>query len=131
MLWPRSDRIAYPSHDSRTVPAEAAGATSRTGLATNILLGPAYPPTLLAKATASLASRSGSRFTLGLPPGNGQCVSVSSPLRAPSVHRRLSDSSVEERSRRLTADAGRCSPSGSTSRDLNPVRRRQASPCRG
>jgi alkanesulfonate monooxygenase SsuD/methylene tetrahydromethanopterin reductase-like flavin-dependent oxidoreductase (luciferase family) len=38
------DRIAYPSHDSLTVLAAAAGATSRIGLATNILLGPAYPP---------------------------------------------------------------------------------------
>jgi alkanesulfonate monooxygenase SsuD/methylene tetrahydromethanopterin reductase-like flavin-dependent oxidoreductase (luciferase family) len=68
MPWSRSDRIAYPSHDSRTVLAAAAGATSRIGLATNILLGPAYPPTLLAKATASLASLSGGRFTLGLAP---------------------------------------------------------------
>jgi alkanesulfonate monooxygenase SsuD/methylene tetrahydromethanopterin reductase-like flavin-dependent oxidoreductase (luciferase family) len=63
------DRIAYPSHDSLTVLAVAAGATSRIGLVTNILLGPAYPPTLLAKATASLASLSGGRFTLGLAPG--------------------------------------------------------------
>lgn len=63
------DRVAYPSHDSLTVLAAAAGATSRIGLVTNILLGPVYPPTLLAKATASLASLSDGRFTLGLAPG--------------------------------------------------------------
>ena len=63
------DRIVYPGHDSLTVLAAAAGATSRIGLLTNILLGPAYPPALLAKATASLASVSGGRFTLGLAAG--------------------------------------------------------------
>src|SRR5262245_41983696 len=60
------DRIVYPSFDSLTSLAVAAGATSRIGLFTNILLTPLYPPAWLAKATASLDSMSGGRLTLGL-----------------------------------------------------------------
>jgi alkanesulfonate monooxygenase SsuD/methylene tetrahydromethanopterin reductase-like flavin-dependent oxidoreductase (luciferase family) len=36
---------------------------------TNILLGPVYPPALLAKSAASLDQLSGGRFTLGIAPG--------------------------------------------------------------
>jgi predicted aconitase len=46
------DRIAYPSHDSLTTLAAAAGTTSRIGLMTNIVLGPTYPPVILAKIAA-------------------------------------------------------------------------------
>src|SRR5215467_751048 len=60
------DRIVYPSYDSLTALAVAAGATSRIGLFTNILLTPVYPPVWLAKATASLDALSGGRLTLGL-----------------------------------------------------------------
>ena len=60
------DRIVYPTYDSLTALAVAAGATSRIGLFTNILLGPVYPPVWLAKATASLDAMSGGRLTLGL-----------------------------------------------------------------
>jgi alkanesulfonate monooxygenase SsuD/methylene tetrahydromethanopterin reductase-like flavin-dependent oxidoreductase (luciferase family) len=60
------DRIVYPTYDSLTSLAAAAGATSRIGLFTDILLGPAYPPVWLAKATASLDALSGGRLTLGL-----------------------------------------------------------------
>jgi len=63
------DRIAYPNFDSLTTLAAAAGATSRIGLTTNILLAPAYPPVLLAKSTASLDQLSAGRLTLGLAPG--------------------------------------------------------------
>lgn len=63
------DRIVYPSYDSLTSLAAVAGATSRIGLVTNILLGPVYPPVLLAKTAASLDQLSGGRFTLGLAPG--------------------------------------------------------------
>ena len=59
------DRIAYPSYDSLTVLAAAAAVTERIGLVTNILLGPAYTPVLLAKVTASIDQLSGGRFTLG------------------------------------------------------------------
>src|SRR6185437_6524790 len=38
------DRIVYPTFDSLTSLAVAAGATTRIGLLTNILLAPAYPP---------------------------------------------------------------------------------------
>jgi alkanesulfonate monooxygenase SsuD/methylene tetrahydromethanopterin reductase-like flavin-dependent oxidoreductase (luciferase family) len=60
------DRIVYPTYDSLTSLAVAAGATSRIGLFTDILLGPVYPPVWLAKATASLDAMSGGRLTLGL-----------------------------------------------------------------
>jgi len=60
------DRIVYPTYDSLTSLAVAAGATSRIGLLTDILLGPVYPSVWLAKATASLDAMSGGRFTLGL-----------------------------------------------------------------
>jgi alkanesulfonate monooxygenase SsuD/methylene tetrahydromethanopterin reductase-like flavin-dependent oxidoreductase (luciferase family) len=60
------DRIVYPTYDSLTALAVAAGATTRIGLTTNILLAPAYPPVWLAKATASLDALSGGRLTLGL-----------------------------------------------------------------
>jgi alkanesulfonate monooxygenase SsuD/methylene tetrahydromethanopterin reductase-like flavin-dependent oxidoreductase (luciferase family) len=60
------DRIVYPTYDSLTSLAVAAGATSRIGLFPNILLAPLYPPVWLAKATASLDAMSGGRLTLGL-----------------------------------------------------------------
>jgi alkanesulfonate monooxygenase SsuD/methylene tetrahydromethanopterin reductase-like flavin-dependent oxidoreductase (luciferase family) len=60
------DRIVYPNYDSLTSLAVAAGATSRIGLFTNVLLTPLYPPVWLAKATASLHAMSGGRLTLGL-----------------------------------------------------------------
>lgn len=60
------DRIVYPSYDSLTTLAVAAGATSRLTLFSNILLGPVYPPVWLAKATASLDALSGGRLLLGL-----------------------------------------------------------------
>jgi alkanesulfonate monooxygenase SsuD/methylene tetrahydromethanopterin reductase-like flavin-dependent oxidoreductase (luciferase family) len=60
------DRIVYPTYDSLTTLAVAAGATSRIGLFTDILIAPLYPPVWLAKATASLDAMSGGRLTLGL-----------------------------------------------------------------
>jgi alkanesulfonate monooxygenase SsuD/methylene tetrahydromethanopterin reductase-like flavin-dependent oxidoreductase (luciferase family) len=63
------DRIAYPSHDSLATLAAAAGATTRIELHTNILLGPIYPPVLLARSAASIDQLSGGRFSLGLAVG--------------------------------------------------------------
>lgn len=63
------DRFAYPNHDSLVTMAAAAAVTSRIGLLTNILLAPAYPPVLLAKAAASIDQISGGRFTLGAAAG--------------------------------------------------------------
>jgi len=60
------DRIVYPSYDSMTALAVAAGATTQIGLFPDILLGPLYPPAWLAKAAASLDALSGGRLTLGL-----------------------------------------------------------------
>lgn len=63
------DRIVYPTYDSLTALAAAAGATTRIGLFTDILLAPLYPPVWLAKATASLDAVSGGRLTLGVAVG--------------------------------------------------------------
>lgn len=60
------DRVAYPSYESLIALAAAAGATSRIGLLTNVLLGPTRDPVLLAKEAASLDQLSGGRFTLGV-----------------------------------------------------------------
>jgi alkanesulfonate monooxygenase SsuD/methylene tetrahydromethanopterin reductase-like flavin-dependent oxidoreductase (luciferase family) len=60
------DRVAYPSHDSLATLAAAAGATSRIGLHTNILVAPAYDPALLARTAASIDQLSGGRFSLGI-----------------------------------------------------------------
>jgi alkanesulfonate monooxygenase SsuD/methylene tetrahydromethanopterin reductase-like flavin-dependent oxidoreductase (luciferase family) len=64
------DRLAYGNYDSLTSLAAAAGATSRIGLLSNILLGPLYPTPLLAKTAASIDQISGGRFTLGIAPGS-------------------------------------------------------------
>jgi alkanesulfonate monooxygenase SsuD/methylene tetrahydromethanopterin reductase-like flavin-dependent oxidoreductase (luciferase family) len=60
------DRFAYPNYDSLTALAAAAAVTDRIGLLTNVLLGPAYNPVLLAKVTASIDQISAGRLTLGL-----------------------------------------------------------------
>jgi alkanesulfonate monooxygenase SsuD/methylene tetrahydromethanopterin reductase-like flavin-dependent oxidoreductase (luciferase family) len=86
------DRIAYPSYDSLTILTAAAAVTERIGLLTNILLGPAYDPVLLAKVTASLDQLSGGRLTLGLGVGG----------RADDY--RLTGRSFEDRGERFDAD---------------------------
>src|SRR5919197_1385456 len=60
------DRLAYPSYESITVLAAAAGATDRIGLLTNILLAPTRTPVVLAKEAASIYPLSDGRFTLGV-----------------------------------------------------------------
>jgi alkanesulfonate monooxygenase SsuD/methylene tetrahydromethanopterin reductase-like flavin-dependent oxidoreductase (luciferase family) len=60
------DRIVYPNYDTITSLAVAAGATSRIGLLSGILLAPLYPPVWLAKAAASLDAMSGGRLTIGV-----------------------------------------------------------------
>jgi alkanesulfonate monooxygenase SsuD/methylene tetrahydromethanopterin reductase-like flavin-dependent oxidoreductase (luciferase family) len=60
------DRLVYPNYDPLTTLAVAAGATSRIGLFTDILLTPLYQPVRLAKVTSSLDALSGGRLTLGL-----------------------------------------------------------------
>ncbi len=63
-------RVAYPSYSDLIAQAAAAGATSRIGLMTDILLGPIYDPVLLAKDAAGLDQLSSGRFTLGASVGN-------------------------------------------------------------
>ena len=60
------DRLVYESLDSMVALSVAAGATTDTGLMTNVLLAPLYPPVLLAKQVTTLADVSGGRLVLGL-----------------------------------------------------------------
>ncbi|MCF3964804.1 LLM class flavin-dependent oxidoreductase [Streptomyces fuscigenes] len=59
-------RIAYPGVMDTVALAAAAGATSRIGLVTSILVAPTWPATLLAKEVASVDGVSGGRLTLGI-----------------------------------------------------------------
>ncbi|WP_424569316.1 LLM class flavin-dependent oxidoreductase [Streptomyces sp. CH-036] len=59
-------RVAYPGVMDTVALAAAAGATSRIGLISNVLLGPVWPAHLLAKEAQSIDGVSGGRFTLGI-----------------------------------------------------------------
>lgn len=59
-------RIAYPGVTDTVALAAAAGATSRIDLISNVLLGPVWPPALLAKEAQSIDAVSGGRLRLGL-----------------------------------------------------------------
>src|SRR5689334_4597241 len=63
-------RIAYPTFEELVTLAAAAGATSRIGLMTDVLIAPARDPVLLAKQAATLDQVSGGRFTLGISVGS-------------------------------------------------------------
>jgi alkanesulfonate monooxygenase SsuD/methylene tetrahydromethanopterin reductase-like flavin-dependent oxidoreductase (luciferase family) len=60
------DRIAYPNHEPLATLAAFAGATSRIGLMTTVLVAPIRNAGLLAKQTATIDSLSGGRLSLGL-----------------------------------------------------------------
>lgn len=66
------DSIAFPSYDALSVLSAAAGATGRTGLLANVLIGPARNPILLAKQAASIDRLSGGRLTLGFGVGSSE-----------------------------------------------------------
>ncbi|WP_405490714.1 LLM class flavin-dependent oxidoreductase [Nocardia sp. NBC_00511] len=65
-------RIAYPGVMDTVALAAAAGATTRIGLLSHILLGPVWPATLLAKEIAGIDGISGGRLTLGLGVGTDE-----------------------------------------------------------
>ena len=59
-------RFAYPGVMDTVALAAAAGATTSIGLLSGVIIGPSWPPALLAKETASIDAISGGRLTLGL-----------------------------------------------------------------
>ncbi|MDT8913353.1 LLM class flavin-dependent oxidoreductase [Amycolatopsis sp. PS_44_ISF1] len=59
-------RTAYPGVLDTVALAAAAGATERIGLLSGVLLGPVWPPVLLAKELAGIDGVSGNRLTIGL-----------------------------------------------------------------
>jgi alkanesulfonate monooxygenase SsuD/methylene tetrahydromethanopterin reductase-like flavin-dependent oxidoreductase (luciferase family) len=99
------DRIVYPNYDSLTALAAAAGATSRIGLVTDILLTPAYPPAWLAKATGSLHALSGGRLTLGLGVG-GREDDFAAMDRPFGERGRLMDETLETLHRAWAGESG-------------------------
>ena len=59
-------RMAYPGVMDTVALAAAAATTTSIGLLSNIMIGPVWPPVLLAKETAAIDAISGGRLTLGL-----------------------------------------------------------------
>jgi alkanesulfonate monooxygenase SsuD/methylene tetrahydromethanopterin reductase-like flavin-dependent oxidoreductase (luciferase family) len=59
-------RYAYPGVSDTVALASAAGATSRIGLLSHVLLAPTWPAHLLAKEVAGIDGVSGGRLTLGI-----------------------------------------------------------------
>lgn len=59
-------RMAYPGVMDTVALAAAAATTTSIGLLSNLMLGPVWPPVLLAKETAAIDAVSGGRLTLGL-----------------------------------------------------------------
>jgi alkanesulfonate monooxygenase SsuD/methylene tetrahydromethanopterin reductase-like flavin-dependent oxidoreductase (luciferase family) len=102
-------RIAYPAHDELIGLTAAAGATERIGLFTNILLVPAFPLAVLAKQTATLASASRGRFTLGAGVGTRPDDFAASA------------SSFQDRGRRSIGSSRRCTPRGEATRSRGPT----------
>jgi alkanesulfonate monooxygenase SsuD/methylene tetrahydromethanopterin reductase-like flavin-dependent oxidoreductase (luciferase family) len=62
-------RVAYPGVMDTVALAAAAGATSRIGLLTNVLVATVWPAALLAKEAAGIDGVSGGRLTLGVAAG--------------------------------------------------------------
>jgi len=62
-------RVAYPGVMDTVALAAAAGATSRIGLLSGIMLAPVWPGALLAKEAAGIDGVSGGRLTLGIAAG--------------------------------------------------------------
>ena len=63
------DRVRYDSYEPLAVLAAAAGATTRVGLATMIVISPLRNTAMLAKSAASVDALSGGRLTLGVAVG--------------------------------------------------------------
>lgn len=59
-------RFAYPGVMDTVALAAAAGATTSIGLLSGVIVGPSWPPALLAKEAAGIDAVSGGRLTLGL-----------------------------------------------------------------
>src|SRR5262249_55264716 len=59
-------RVAFPGYEELAVLAAAAGATTRIGLFTGVLLGPTREPVELARQAAAVDRLSGGRLVLGI-----------------------------------------------------------------
>ncbi|MFF2525134.1 LLM class flavin-dependent oxidoreductase [Streptomyces liangshanensis] len=84
-------RIAYPGVMDTVALAAAAGATSRIGLLSTVLLGPVWPALLVAKEAAGIDGVSGGRLTLGVGLGGRPDDFVVEGLGARGTGRRLDE----------------------------------------
>lgn len=84
-------RIAYPGVMDTVALAAAAGATSTIGLISNVLLGPVWPATMLAKEAAGIDGISGGRLTLGIGLGGRPDDFVVDGLGARGTGKRLDE----------------------------------------
>ncbi|MEV4057659.1 LLM class flavin-dependent oxidoreductase [Amycolatopsis sp. NPDC049688] len=82
-------RIAYPGVMDTVALAAAAGATSRIGLISNVLLGTVWPPVLLAKEIAGIDGVSGGRLTLGIGIGGREDDFVADGLGPKGLGKRI------------------------------------------
>ncbi|MEU4247685.1 LLM class flavin-dependent oxidoreductase [Amycolatopsis sp. NPDC026612] len=82
-------RIAYPGVTDTVALAAAAGATSRIGLISNVLLGTVWPPVLLAKEIAGIDGVSGGRLTLGIGIGGREDDFVADGLGPKGLGKRI------------------------------------------
>ncbi len=82
-------RIAYPGVMDTVTLAAAAGATSRIGLVSNVLLGTVWPPVLLAKEIAGIDGVSGGRLTLGIGIGGREDDFVADGLGPKGLGKRI------------------------------------------
>ncbi len=82
-------RIAYPGVTDTVALAAAAGATSRIGLISNVLLGTVWPPVLLAKEIAGIDGVSGGRLSLGIGIGGREDDFVADGLGPKGLGKRI------------------------------------------
>jgi len=103
------DRLIWENYDPQIAMAFAAGATSRIGLQTSILIAPLHPTVLLAKQLVSLDNLADGRLTVGVGlgghPRDYEAAGVDWHKRG-----RILDAQLEELHRLWDGDSPYCQP---------------------
>lgn len=117
-----SDRLAYETPDPMIALAAVAGATSRVGIRTQVLLAALRDPVLLAKQAATLDRLSGGRFSLGIGLGDREA-----DYRAAGVPLSIRGRRLDENVGRMV-DSWRLANTDPAERDGHPSCVRTSSP---